>query len=122
MSCRFRLVLGVLGLLVATPAAAATLTTSFFLINATDEVLDCRVLNAGTKTVEIAVRVVEVGEDVLADDVGEVLAGSGRQASINPDEDVFAYCEFEVSGSTKGIRAVGVQLQSGQENMVLPAQ
>jgi hypothetical protein len=118
----FRLAAALLVLLVSTPAAAATLTTSFFLINATDEVLDCRVLNAGTKPVEIAVRVIEVGDDVLTEDVGEVLPGSASQAAINPDEDVFAYCQFEVSGSTKGIRAVGIQLLSGVENIVLPAQ
>jgi hypothetical protein len=120
-SCRLALVS--LCLFAALPAAAASLVTSFIFVGVDVHDLTCQAVNAGKKPLLVTIRVHRLGPPaVVLESSGGVSAGDGVGVTHNPDISGGSfYCECEVSGSSKSIRAVGIKHVVGEEVAVLPA-
>jgi hypothetical protein len=110
--------------LAAVPAAAGTLSTTF-VKNPPDGDILCNVVNGGKKTIEVVIRVRNItGEILVESDAIPIPPQQGNGIGDNANDDYFGWCEFEVKGSTRGVRA-SLQLETPAADeplVVVPAQ
>ncbi len=109
----------------APAAAAATLTTTLVRSTAEGSIL-CNVVNAGKKPIQVVIRLRDLSGQILVESGEmEILPMQGNGIGDGANEDYYGFCEFEVEGSRKGVRA-SLQLRSSVANsapyVVVPAQ
>jgi hypothetical protein len=102
-------------------AHAATLYTSFLNVGAGDA-LNCGVVNASTKTLEVTLEVLGISGTVISGGPITLAPGAGAgQASLAAESPT--HCRFTVKGSAKTIRGRACVLTPGGSCFVaVPAQ
>jgi hypothetical protein len=124
MARAFRLVLLAHCFCLAVPAAAATLATGVIRLGAgaDGESLNCDLVNVGTKPVTVSIRVIGVSpRTVLAENDFELVGGEAALTTVSLGDAEIVYCEFELSGSAKAVRAAGTKEIDGDEAVAYPA-
>jgi hypothetical protein len=82
----------------------------------------CSILALPAAPLAVTIRVHRIGpHSVVAEQSFEIAAGDGASLLRNPDGGESLYCEFEVAGSSKAIRAVALKQVLGADVAVLAA-
>ena len=111
--------------LLATPpaATAATLATTFVRSPAGSDII-CNVVNAGKKPIRVVIRIRDIAGQILEESGSfEIPPQTGNGIGDAANDDYFGWCEFEVQGNRKGVRA-SLQLRpdsNSPPDVVVPA-
>lgn len=111
--------------LAATPAAAKTLATTYVRSPAGASII-CAAVNAGKKTVEVVFRVRGLDGAILNESGAiSIPPKTANGVGDGSNDDFIGWCEFDVKGKSKGVRA-SLQLHltgssSDAPDLVVPA-
>lgn len=120
---RYGLAMGLLTVALAVPAHATKVLNTApaldFLLG--NEQLFCNVANVGTSTVSVTI---EAHYDSgLLQAMSTISLAPGEYTVLSNKNAILAYCRFVIQGSSRGIRADGVYIdtQTGERTLTVPA-